>query len=259
MTTIAASKETNANATKAASKETNAKAASKETNAKAASKETNANAAKAAADYIQSSDITMFVAGVDEVARGTFVGPVVAACVVLPHILTDDKYKQIKDSKTLSEKKRTELAKFIKTNAITYGIGTASVEEIDDINILHATMRAMHRAIDEAYRKHPFHKLLIDGQYFKGYTPPGLDSELLDYECIPKGDKHFLSIAAASIIAKDYHTNLIYDMVEENKELVLYDIKKNKGYGTPKHLAAIKAHGITDFHRRSFGICKTLP
>ena len=240
MTTIAASKETNANATKAASKETNA------------------NAAKAA-DYIQSSDITMFVAGVDEVARGTFVGPVVAACVVLPHILTDDKYKQIKDSKTLSEKKRTELAKFIKTNAITYGIGTASVEEIDDINILHATMRAMHRAIDEAYRKHPFHKLLIDGQYFKGYTPPGLDSELLDYECIPKGDKHFLSIAAASIIAKDYHTNLIYDMVEENKELVLYDIKKNKGYGTPKHLAAIKAHGITDFHRRSFGICKTLP
>ena len=238
-------------------------AASKETNAKAASKETNANATKAAAaaaaDYIQSSDITMFVAGVDEVARGTFVGPVVAACVVLPHILTDDKYKQIKDSKTLSEKKRTELAKFIKTNAITYGIGTASVEEIDDINILHATMRAMHRAIDEAYRKHPFHKLLIDGQYFKGYTPPGLDSELLDYECIPKGDKHFLSIAAASIIAKDYHTNLIYDMVEENKELVLYDIKKNKGYGTPKHLAAIKTHGITDFHRRSFGICKTLP
>ena len=208
--------------------------------------------------YIQSSDTTQFVAGVDEVARGTFVGPVVAACVVLPHILTDDKYSQIKDSKTLSEKKRTVLAEFIKNNAITYGVGTASVEEIDDINILHATMRAMHRAIDEAYKKRPFDKLLIDGQYFKGYTPAGIDGELLDYECIPKGDKHYLSIAAASIIAKDYHTTLINDMVEQHQELAVYDIKKNKGYGTPKHLAAIKTHGITEFHRKTFGICKHL-
>jgi ribonuclease HII len=206
-------------------------------------------------EYIQ-SDTTQFVAGVDEVARGTFIGPVIAACVVLPHVLTDDKYKQIKDSKTLSEKKRTELARFIKENAITYGIGTASVEEIDDINILHATMRAMHRAIDEAYKKHTFDKLLIDGQYFKGYTPPGLDGELLDYECIPKGDKQFLSIAAASIIAKDYHTNLINEMVNTHQELNIYDIRKNKGYGTPKHLAAINKHGITDFHRKTFGICK---
>jgi ribonuclease HII len=206
-------------------------------------------------EYIQ-SDTTQFVAGVDEVARGTFIGPVIAACVVLPHVLTDDKYKQIKDSKTLSEKKRTELARFIKENAVTYGIGSASVEEIDDINILHATMRAMHRAIDEAYKKHTFDKLLIDGQYFKGYTPPGLDGELLDYECIPKGDKLFLSIAAASIIAKDYHTNLINEMVDTHQELNTYDIKKNKGYGTPKHLAAINKHGITDFHRKTFGICK---
>jgi ribonuclease HII len=206
-------------------------------------------------EYIH-SDTTQFVAGVDEVARGTFIGPVIAACVVLPHVLTDDKYKQIKDSKTLSEKKRTELARFIKENAVTYGIGSASVEEIDDINILHATMRAMHRAIDEAYKKHTFDKLLIDGQYFKGYTPPGLDGELLDYECIPKGDKLFLSIAAASIIAKDYHTNLINEMVDTHQELNTYDIKKNKGYGTPKHLAAINKHGITDFHRKTFGICK---
>jgi ribonuclease HII len=206
------------------------------------------------AEYIH-SDTTLFVAGVDEVARGTFIGPVVAACVVLPRVITDDKFKQIKDSKKLSEKKRTELALFIKENAITYGIGTASVEEIDSINILHATMRAMHRAIDEAYKKHSFDKLLIDGQYFKGYTPPGMD-ELLDYECIPKGDMHYLSIAAASIIAKDYHTTLINAMVEEHQELAIYDIKKNKGYGTPKHLSAIRTHGITRFHRRSFGICK---
>jgi ribonuclease HII len=206
-------------------------------------------------EYIQ-SDTTQFVGGVDEVARGTFIGPVVAACVVLPHVFADDTFKKIKDSKTLSEKKRTELALFIKDNAITFGIGTASVEEIDSINILQATMRAMHRAIDEAYKRHSFEKLLIDGQYFKGYTPPGMDNTILDYECIPKGDKHYLSIAAASIIAKDYHTTLINAMVEEHQELVVYDIKKNKGYGTPKHLAAIRTHGITSFHRRSFGICK---
>jgi ribonuclease HII len=213
-------------------------------------------------DYIH-VDTSQFVAGVDEVARGTFIGPVIAACVVLPHILDNEKYKEIKDSKKLSEKKRTELAQFIKNNAITYGIGTASVEEIDSINILHATMRAMHRAIDVAYKKHPFEKLLIDGTQFKGYSPPVLpgdspdiESDILEYECIPKGDMHYLSIAAASIIAKDYHTNLINDLVTEHQVLNLYDIKKNKGYGTPKHLAAINKYGITDFHRKTFGICK---
>lgn len=206
-------------------------------------------------EYIH-SETNKYVAGVDEVARGTFVGPVIAACVVLPHAFPDDTYKEIKDSKKLSKNKREFLAEYIRNNAITYGIGSASVEEIDAINILNATMKAMHRAVDEAYKKHPFEKLLIDGQYFKGYTPPGLDSEILEYECIPKGDMHYLSIAAASIIAKDYHTALIYKMTEENPELNLYDIQKNKGYGTAKHIAAINQHGITNFHRRTFGICK---
>ena len=206
-------------------------------------------------EYIQ-SDTNKFVAGVDEVARGTLIGPVIAACVVLPHIFPDDIYKEIKDSKKLSEKKRAFLAQYIKINAITYGIGEATVEEIDNINILNATMKAMLRAIDEAYKKHPFDKLLIDGPYFKGYTPPGVDSELLDYECIPKGDMLYLSIAAASIIAKDYHTKLINDLIVEHPELNLYEIKKNKGYGTAKHIDAINKNGITDLHRKTFGICK---
>ena len=206
-------------------------------------------------EYIH-SETNKYVAGVDEVARGTFVGPVIAACVVLPHAFPDDTYKEIKDSKKLTKKKRDFLAEYIRNNAITYGIGSASVEEIDTINILNATMKAMHRAVDEAYKKHPFEKLLIDGQYFKGYTPPGLDSEILEYECIPKGDMHYLSIAAASIIAKDYHTTLIYKMTEEHPELNLYDIQKNKGYGTAKHIAAINQRGITSFHRKTFGICK---
>jgi ribonuclease HII len=206
-------------------------------------------------EYIQ-SDTNKFVAGVDEVARGTLIGPVIAACVVLPHIFPDDIYKEIKDSKKLSEKKRALLAEYIKKNAITYGIGEASVEEIDNINILNATMKAMLRAVDEAYKKHPFDKLLIDGPYFKGYTPPGVDSELLEYECIPKGDMHYLSIAAASIVAKDYHTKLINDLIVKHPELNLYEIKKNKGYGTVKHLDAINKNGITDLHRKTFGICK---
>ena len=205
--------------------------------------------------YIQ-SDTNKYVAGVDEVARGTLIGPVIAACVVLPHVFPDDDYKEIKDSKKLSIKKREILARYIKKNAVTYGIGSASVEEIDDINILNATMKAMHRAVDEAYKKHPFEKLLIDGPYFKGYTPPGIDGELLEYECIPKGDAHYLSIAAASIIAKDYHTDLIQKLTEEHSELNLYDIKKNKGYGTAKHIEAINMHGSTSFHRKTFGICK---
>jgi ribonuclease HII len=206
-------------------------------------------------EYIQ-SDTNKFVAGVDEVARGTLIGPVIAACVVLPHTFPDDIYKEIKDSKKLSEKKRTFLAEYIKINAITYGIGVSTVEEIDNINILNATMKAMLRAVDEAYKKHSFDKLLIDGPYFKGYTPPGVDSELLEYECIPKGDMHYLSIAAASIIAKDYHTKLINDLIVKHPELNLYEIKKNKGYGTAKHLDAINKNGITDFHRKTFGICK---
>lgn len=197
------------------------------------------------------------VAGVDEVARGTFIGPVVSACVVLPNTFETDQYKQIKDSKKLTPKKRAELAEYIKSISITYGIGTASNQEIDEINILNATMRAMHRAIDMAYKKHTFNKILIDGPYFKGYTPSGENSEIIPHECILKGDANYLSIAAASIVAKDYHTCLINDLVVNHPELNKYDIKKNKGYGTAKHLSAIKEYGITDLHRKTFGICKS--
>lgn len=198
------------------------------------------------------------VAGVDEVARGTFIGPVIAACVVLPTTFETDKYKEIKDSKKLSEKKRTELAEYIKDVCITYGIGQSSSQEIDDVNILNATMKAMHRAVDIAYKKHKFDKILVDGQYFKGYIPSGEDNDIVEHECIPKGDTKYLNIAAASIIAKDFHTSLIKDMVEKNPELVKYEIDKNKGYGTAKHISAIHKYGITEFHRKTFGICKEM-
>lgn len=198
------------------------------------------------------------VAGVDEVARGSFIGSVVSACVVLPTTFTSEKYKEIKDSKKLTPKKRTELAAYIKDIAITYGIGEATQTEIDEINILNATMRAMHRAVDIAYKKHPFDKILVDGTHFKGYIPSGEDSEIIPFECIPHGDAQYLNIAAASILAKDYHTNAILELVSQNPILKLYDIEKNKGYGTAKHLKAIRENGITPFHRKTFGICKTI-
>ena len=211
-------------------------------------------------DYIITSEKHMdkVIAGVDEVARGTFIGPVIAACVVLPKSFPDDTYKQIKDSKKLSEKKREFLASYIKDICITYGVGEVSNKEVDEINILNATMKAMNRAINDAYKKEPFNYLLIDGPNFKGYIPPGEDSEMIEYECVLQGDATYLSIAAASIVAKDYHTKLINKLVEDNPILMLYDIKKNKGYGTKNHLVALKTHGLSEFHRKTFGICKTL-
>ena len=201
-------------------------------------------------------DKKKLVAGVDEVARGTFIGPVISACVVLPVEFPDENYKQIKDSKKLSEKKREFLANYIKENCITYGIGEATSKEIDDINILNATIKAMHRAIDVAYKKTNFDYLVIDGPNFKPYIPPGYDNDIIEYECVPKGDSKYLSIAAASILAKDYHTKYIKNLVANNDKLLLYDIQKNKGYGTKKHHEAIFEHGLTEFHRKTFGICR---
>jgi len=204
-------------------------------------------------DYIICEDL---YAGIDESNRGGLIYDVVAACVVLPLKFNDDKYLQIKDSKKLSRKKRAELYEWIKDNAITYGIGTASHIEIDDTNILIATMKAMHRAIDEAYKKYQFNKLKIDGNHFNGYIPPGIDTELIEHECVIKGDAKYLNIAAASIMAKHYHDTMFLKLIDENPELEKYDLRNNQGYGTKKHLDAIKRYGITKYHRKTFGLCK---
>ena len=190
--------------------------------------------------------------GCDECGRGTLIYDVVAGCVVLPTTFPDEKYKEIKDSKKLSAKKRDELSKYIKEIAITYGIGTVSAEEIDEINILQASMKAMHKAINEAYIKHPFNSLKIDGPHFKGYIPPGYDNDVLPHECINKGDSIYLNIAAASIIAKDYHDKAIIKLIEENPELEKYGLKTNMGYATQTHRDALKKYGPTRWHRTSF-------
>lgn len=205
--------------------------------------------------YIIPTEYEGLVAGVDESNRGGLIYDVVAACVVLPATFPDERYKQIKDSKKLSSKKRAELSEYIKNIAITYGIGTASNEEIDATNILVATMKAMNRAINEAYKKHAFDELKIDGPHFNGYTPPGEDADPMPFECVIKGDAKHLNIAAASILAKHHHDTMFLKLIDENPELEKYDLRKNQGYGTKKHLDALKKYGITRFHRKTFGPC----
>lgn len=200
-------------------------------------------------DYILPEELE---GGCDECARGTLIYDIVAACVVLPKEFPDDKYLQIKDSKKLSAKKREELARYIKKIAITYGIGTVSAEEIDKINILQATMKAMNKAINEAYIKHPFNTLKIDGPKFNGYIPPGEDSDIIPYECINKGDSTYLSIAAASIIAKNYHDTELLKLIENNPELDKYGLRSNMGYATKAHREALKKYGASEWHRKTF-------
>lgn len=196
----------------------------------------------------------MLIAGVDEAGRGPLIGPVVAGAVVLPDesAFPDDTYQQIKDSKKLSAKKRAVLAEYIRTHAITYGIGVCSSQEIDQLNILRATMRAMDRALTDAYKKKPFDHIQVDGPHFVSFIPPGIDSEALTHDCVVDGDNIHRNIAAASILAKEHHDMLIRELIEENPDYEKYGLKKNMGYGTAEHMRALKEYGPTPHHRQSF-------
>jgi ribonuclease HII len=113
-------------------------------------------------------------------------------------------------------------------------------------------MRAMNRALNEAYKKKEFNKIIIDGNYFKGYSPPGYDTDLIDHECFINGDNIYLNIAAASIVAKNYHDNQILELLKSKPELNVYGLKTNMGYATKVHRDAIKVNGLTEYHRKSF-------
>ncbi len=176
-------------------------------------------------------------AGVDEAGRGPLAGPVYAAAVILPD---DVIIEGLNDSKKISEKKRYELRKIIEKQAVDYAVASVSNEEIDKINILNATYKAMHLAISKLKTK-PQH-LIIDGNRFKPY----LD---IPFDCIVKGDGKYASIAAASILAKTYRDDF---MIKIAKEYPQYGWETNKGYGTKKHIEAIEKYGITHYHRKSF-------
>ncbi|APY11490.1 ribonuclease HII [Seonamhaeicola sp. S2-3] len=178
-----------------------------------------------------------FECGTDEAGRGCLAGPVTAAAVILPK---DFNNTVLNDSKQLSEKKRAFLKPIIETNALTFGVAHIFQEEIDHINILNASILAMHQSIEKLSINPEF--IIVDGNKFKPYKN-------IPYETIIKGDGKYLSIAAASILAKthrDFYMNKIHE------EYPMYNWKQNKGYPTKEHREAIKKYGITKYHRKSF-------
>ena len=175
------------------------------------------------------------IAGVDEVGRGPLIGPVVAAAVILPK---DFVLEGLTDSKKLSEKKRESFYQIIKEKAISIGIGVIDEKRIDEINIYEATKEAMIMAINNLNPK-PEH-VLIDAMPLDLTIPT---------TSIIKGDLLSISISAASVIAKVERDHMLYVI---DKEYPMYDLKNNKGYGTKKHLEAIKKYGITKYHRLSY-------
>lgn len=180
-------------------------------------------------------------AGCDEAGRGCLAGPVVAAAVILPK---GYKNKLINDSKKISEPKRNLLEKDIKERSLAWAIGVVNVREIEKINILNASILAMHRAIDKL-KITPKH-LAIDGNKFKPY-------QKIMHSCIIKGDAKFMNIAAASILAKTHRDHLMHEL---DKNFPMYGWKKNKGYPTKKHREAILNNGHCKHHRITF---KLLP
>lgn len=187
----------------------------------------------------------IYTIGVDEAGRGSLAFDVVAAAVIMP-ASNDPMMHKIKDSKKMTKKAREIVAEYIKQNAITYGIGTASPAEIDDMNILQATYLAMHRALDMAYAKHSFEQIHVDGNRFKPY-------KCIPHECIVSGDNQILNIAAASILAKTHHDNSIHDILKNDPNMEdHWNFASNVGYGTKKHMDAIKQFGISEYHRKTF-------
>lgn len=182
-------------------------------------------------------DKTKIEAGCDEAGRGCLSGAVFAAAVILPKRF---KSELLDDSKKLTEKQRYALRPIIEKKALAWAVGIVTPEEIDEINILNASFLAMHRAVEQL-KLQPNH-LLIDGNRFNPYPN-------IEHTCIIKGDGKYLSIAAASVLAKTYRDDYMAKLAEEYP---LYDWKQNKGYPTAKHREAIRAHGATPYHRKSF-------
>ena len=220
-------------------------------------------------------DTHVFEIGVDEVGRGPLFGRVYTAAVILPK---DDSFdcSMVKDSKKFhSKKKIEEAAKYIKEHALAWYVSFEDEKTIDEINILQATQSSMHNSILEVRKQYNkilkehstpvegkdfSYFLLIDGNYFKPITYLNKNTskiETFPYTTIEGGDNKYAAIAAASILAKVERDQYIDDLCIENPTLAEhYGIDSNKGYGAKRHLDGIKEHGITIWHRRSFGICK---
>ena len=189
-------------------------------------------------------------AGCDEAGRGCLAGSVFAAAVILPE---DYQNELLNDSKQLTEKKRYQLREMIERDAVAWAVGIVTPEEIDKINILNASILAMHRALDQL-KVRP-EAIIVDGNRFKPYYERGerleVRGERIPHTTIVKGDGKYLSIAAASILAKTYRDDYMNRLAEEYPQ---YDWLSNKGYPTKKHRDAIRQYGITPYHRKSYNL-----
>ena len=235
-------------------------------------------------DCVAGGGGTPYEIGIDEAGRGPMFGRVYTAAVILPTALHANSFNHslMKDSKKFhSEKKIKEAAAYIKENAIAWAVAWADETVIDDINIRNATHKAMHNAIKHVLQASSENidiagaeplagfkplagveglaeqlLLLVDGNDFTPYIDP-ITKKRLPHVCIEGGDNAYTSIAAASILAKVSRDQYIADLCAEQPDLITkYDLLKNKGYGTKKHMDGIKAHGITSLHRKTFGICR---
>ena len=177
------------------------------------------------------------IAGTDEAGRGCLAGPVTAAAIILP---PDFENEILTDSKQLSETKRDLLKPILEKAAVTFSVQHVFEKEIDSINILNASFLAMHRSLDQLDPKPDL--ILVDGNRFKAY-------QSIEHKCIIKGDGKYMSIAAASVLAKTYRDTY---MERIHKEYPMYNWKKNKGYPTNEHREAIRKYGLTPYHRKSF-------
>ena len=178
-------------------------------------------------------------AGCDEAGRGCLAGSVYAAAVIFP---ADYQNEELNDSKQLTDKRRKQLREIIERDAVAWAVGIVTPEEIDKMNILNASILAMHRALDQLQIRPE--AIIVDGNRFKPY-------QQLPYTTIVKGDGKYLSIAAASILAKTYRDDYMDQLAEEYPQ---YDWLSNKGYPTKKHREAIRQYGITPYHRRTFNM-----
>lgn len=179
-------------------------------------------------------------AGVDEAGRGCLAGPVCAAAIILPEILPDNLSKALNDSKKLSHSQRIHLRPLIEQNAVSWAVGWASPEEIDQINILQASWLAMHRALEQLSQQPQ--QIAVDGNRFKAFAD-------VPHQCFIKGDGRFLEIAAASILAKTHRDEY---MERIHEEYPMYNWQRNKGYPTIDHKKAVMDSGRSPYHRKTF-------
>ncbi len=182
-------------------------------------------------------------AGCDEAGRGCLAGPVFAAAVILPFNFRNE---ILNDSKKLNKKNRDILRKLIEEKALAWAVDSMTPEEIDEINILNASIFSMHKAVKKLNIRSQ--RLLIDGNRFKPF-------ENIEYHTVIKGDGKYMAIAAASILAKTHRDEYMEKLHEEFPD---YDWQNNKGYPTKKHREAIRLHGITPYHRKSFRLAEQL-